>query len=441
MGRDKAKGETYLNYVVPQEYGDSAGFQAGSTFKPFVLAAAIKKGIPLSQTFNAQPEMTFDQSDFANCKGAGNFAGTFDIGNSTTSGVMDVYRGTRESVNTFYLQLERMTGVCAPFDLAKEMGVRLTNPTGDKYGRGAERVPTFTLGVANVSPLEMAEAYATFAGRGLHCSSRPVTAILDASGDAVKDYRSQCTQVLPQSTADAVNDVLRGVQENDGFGAINGLQLDQPSAAKTGTTQEGKSVWFMGYTPQLATAAMIAGANIDGTPFKLAGQVIGGDYISTASGSGFAGPMWGDAMQVIDKWLPFADFVKPDVRDVRGVQTVIPDTAGMSSEQAQKVLGDAGFTTVQGGSVDSSYSAGTVAYTSPGAGSTSASGSAVTVFLSDGTPYVPPPPAPEPSGGGGGGGGGGNSCKNSHGHSNKNSHGHSKKNSHGHSNKNSSCRY
>ncbi len=264
MGRDKSKGETYLNYVVPQEYGDSAGFQAGSTFKAFVLAAAVKKGIPLSQTFNAQPQMTFDQSDFANCPGAGHFAGTFPIENSTTSGVMDVYRGTRESVNTFYMQLERMTGVCAPFELAKKMGIRLTNPTGDKYGNGAERVPTFTLGVANVSPLEMAEAYATFAGRGLHCDARPVTAILDASDKTVKNYPSQCTQVLPQSTADAVNDVLRGVQENDGFGALNGLQLDQPSAAKTGTTQEGKSVWFMGYTPELATAAMIAGANSDG---------------------------------------------------------------------------------------------------------------------------------------------------------------------------------
>ena len=48
-------GQTYLNYAVPQEYGDSAGFQAGSTFKPFVLAAALNQGIPLSTTFDAQP--------------------------------------------------------------------------------------------------------------------------------------------------------------------------------------------------------------------------------------------------------------------------------------------------------------------------------------------------------------------------------------------------
>ncbi len=404
MGRNRAAGETYLNYVVPQRFGDSAGFQAGSTFKAFVLATAIKQGVPLSKTFNAQPKMTFNQADFANCPGSPSFAGTFPIGNSTSSGVMDVYRGTRESVNTFYLQLERLTGVCAPFNLAKQMGVELTNPTGDQYGNGAERVPTFTLGVANVSPLEMAEAYATFGGRGLHCSARPVTAILDSSGSTVKEYGSQCTQVLPESTADAVNDVLRGVQEGNGFGASNGLQLDQPSAAKTGTTQEGKSVWFMGYTPQLATAAMIAGANGDGTPTKLAGQVIGGDYISTASGSGFAGPMWGDAMQVIDQWLPNGGFVAPDAQDVRGVQVGVPGTAGMSLEQAQKVLADAGFTTLVSSQVDSGYSQGLVAYTSPGAGATANSGQSVTIYPSDGTPYVAPP-APQPSGNGGGNGG------------------------------------
>ncbi len=412
MGRDRAKGETYLNYVTPQEYGDSAGFQAGSTFKAFVLAAAIEKGIPLSTTFNAQPKMTFNQADYANCPGAGHFSGTFPISNSTTSGVMDVYRGTRESVNTFYLQLEQKTGVCAPFNLAREMGVELTNPTGDKYGNGAERVPTFTLGVANVSPIEMADAYATFAGRGLHCDPRPVTSILDASGNVVKNYPAQCKQVLRQSTADAVNDVLRGVQEGNGFGAAHGLQLDQPSAAKTGTTQDGKSVWFMGYTPQLTTAAMIAGASELGRPIQLGGQSVGGTYISEATGSGIAGPMWGDAMHVIDQWLPYADFVKPNASTVQGVQTTIPQTAGMSLDQAKQVISKAGFTAVDGGYVDSSYSQGTVAYTAPGAGTTTSSGSAVTVFVSDGTPYVAPAPQPAPSpstpsGGGGGGGNGG----------------------------------
>jgi membrane peptidoglycan carboxypeptidase len=410
MGRKQRAGETYLNYVVPQELGDSNGFQAGSTFKAFVLAAAIKQKVPLSTTFNAQPTMTFDQSEFANCPGEPKFAGQWKVGNSTTSGNKNLYTGTRESVNTFYAQLERRTGVCEPFNLAREMGIRLTNATGDRFGRGAERVPTFTLGVAGVSPLEMAEAYATFAGRGLHCDSRPVTAIEDSSGHTVKNYPAQCTQVIPESAADAVNDVLRGVQEDSGFGAINGLALDQPSAAKTGTTQDGKSVWFVGYTPQLTAAAMIAGADRQGKPKGLAGQVIGGQYISTASGSGFAGPMWGDAMHAIDDRLANVDFVAPSPEDIRGVLTTIPSTSGMGVEQATQVLEDANFSVSVAGSVDSSYAEGTVAYTAPGGGSQLGSGGLVTIYPSDGTPFVPPPPpppAPAPSGGGGGGNDGG----------------------------------
>ena len=391
MGNDKKSGQTFLNYVVPQKYGDSAGFQAGSTFKAFVLAAAIEQGIPLTQTYNAQPQMTFQQKDYANCPGQPPFAGTFPVGNSTTSGTKNLYTGTRESVNTFFAQLERDTGVCAPFRLAKEMGVELTNPKGEPgTGRGAERVPTFTLGVASVSPLEMAEAYATFAGRGLHCDARPVTAIDDAAGNQLKEYPSQCTQVLPQPTADAVNDVLRGVQEPGGFGASNGLQLDSPSAGKTGTTQDGKSVWFVGYTPALATAAMIAGVDEFGRPIRLAGQVIGGDPIRTASGSGFAGPMWGDAMQAIDDRLPNDDFVPPSAVDVRGVMTTVPDTGGMRVEAAQNKLADAGFSVTIGSQRDSGYPVGTVAYTDPRAGSQAPSGRTITIYPSDGTPYVPP---------------------------------------------------
>ena len=140
MGADRKKGQTYLNYVIPQELGDSAGFQAGSTFKPFVLAAAVEKGIPLSTTLNARSSMSFDLSRFANCPGEGNFGGTHTVTNSTSSGVMDAYRGTRESVNTYYFQLEQMTGVCDPYELAKDMGVDLTNPDGDANGNGAERL-------------------------------------------------------------------------------------------------------------------------------------------------------------------------------------------------------------------------------------------------------------------------------------------------------------
>ena len=407
MGGDEKDGYTYLNYTVPTKYGDSAGFQAGSTFKPFVLATAINDHIPLSTTFNAPKQMIIPQDEFANCPGQPAFAGEWDVSSSTSSGTMDIYRGTRESVNTFYAMLERETGVCKPFQLAKKMGVELTDPKGDSRGNGAERVVTFTLGTPNASPLEMAEAYATFAGRGLHCDSRPVTSIEDSSGSTVKTYPSQCTQVMPEATADAVNDVLRGVQEPGGFGYDLGhTGLSVPSAAKTGTTTDGKSVWYVGYTPQLATAAMIAGASkYGGRPIPLAGQTIGGSYISEVSGSGFAGPMWAEAMQAIQSRLDNVNFVAPDLTAIQGVPTTVPSVSGMSLADAERTLEQAGFNPIDGGTAASSSPAGTVAYTSPSGGSTAPSGSPITLYESTG---VAPPAPPSGNGGGGNGNGHGN---------------------------------
>ena len=309
MGTKKKAGETYINYVVPQKFGDSQCCQAGSTFKIFTLAAALEQGIPLNEVIDSPPVKTFNFNDFATCPGEPGFGfGTFEVPNSTTSGRKNLYSGTRESVNTFYMALEQETGVCAPFEMAKSMGVDLTNPRGDRQGNGAELIPNFTLGTPSASPLEMAEAYATAAARGLHCHSRPVTEILDSAGNQIRDYAPNCSQVMEQSTADAINDVLRGVIEG---GFASAQTLDQPAAGKTGTTDGGNSVWFVGYTPQLAAAAMIGGANQFGTPIGLTGQTIGGIYIDSASGSGFAAPIWGDAMKVYDDVLEFQDFVYP----------------------------------------------------------------------------------------------------------------------------------
>lgn len=387
MGRSKKKGQTYLNYVVPQEYGDSAGFQAGSTFKAFVLASAVNQGIALNTTINAKRDMVFQQSDFANCPGEGNFVGEWKVGNSTTSGIKNLYTGTRESVNTFYAQLEMRTGLCDPFNLAKAIGIKLTQPTGP----GAERIPSFTLGVANVSPLEMAEAYATFGARGLHCDTRPVTQILDANGNVVKNYEPSCQQVMTNGVADAVNDVLRGLQEPGGFGydvsrtdLTNASGQRVPSAAKTGTTQDGKSVWYVGYSPQVAAAAMIAGANTVGQPMGLKGQTIGGRYISSASGSGFAGPMWADAMHVIDDRLDPIDFVKPPSDIVNGHKVDVPNVSGMSVDEAKRRLRDAGFNVSVASSVRSPVRKGLVAYTSPSG--TAVEKSVVLIYPSKGQP-------------------------------------------------------
>ena len=391
MGQDKAAGQTALNYSVPKQYGAANGFQAGSTFKAFVLASAINQGIPLSTSINSPQTMHFDDADFETCDGpyAGDGNG-WDPQNSTGFGTFDLYSGTQNSVNTFFAQLETRTGMCEPLQLAADMGVKVPL---------AQKVPSWILGVSDVDPLTMAQAYATFAARGLHCDPRPVTQVLDSSGNTLKDFAPSCEQVMPGATADAVNDILRGVMEG-GFGSA--LQIDKPSAGKTGTTNEGRSVWFVGYTPELAAAAMIAGANGEGQWLGLEGQNIGGQYIYSASGSGFAGPIWGDAMAAVSAKLDYVDFQAPPGDEIAGVLTSVPDVAGQSVEAATSTLESAGFTVADGGQVNSEVGEGLVAYTSPSGGTSLSSGDTVTLYTSTG--YVPPPTA----GGGGGGGGGGN---------------------------------
>ena len=88
------------------------------------------------------------------------------------------------------------------------------------------------------------------------------------------------------------------------------------------------AVWFVGYTPALAAAAMVAGANEHGEWLSLNGQTVGGGYISSAFGSTVAGPIWGDAMAAISAKLPYEDFQTPSGDEIAGVLTAVPDVSG-----------------------------------------------------------------------------------------------------------------
>jgi membrane peptidoglycan carboxypeptidase len=377
MGRDRKSGETYLNYVVDSKYGDAAGFQAGSTFKIFILAAALEQGLPVSTSFVSPAAMNIPSNTFPDCDGYYGSSEVHTWHNSTTSGSprFDMVKGTRLSVNTYFAQLERKTGLCEPYALAKAMGVDLTDPD-------TERVPTFTLGVASVSPLEMAEAYATVAARGKHCEARPVTEILNSDGKVFKDYRKDCQQVMRESSADNINMILEGLMTGDGFGA--GLALDKPSAGKTGTINGNRTVWFNGYTPTLSTAAMVAGADENGNWLSLNGRTVGGTTIGEAFGSTVAGPMWAEAMRDIQDELPYEDFVPPSGDGDDQIELEIPDVTGMSTRRAAQRLAGQGFYVSIGDRQSSSEREGTVADTSPSAGESAPRGSTVYLYPSSG---------------------------------------------------------
>jgi membrane peptidoglycan carboxypeptidase len=303
MGNDENAGETYLNYSVPKEYGNANGFQPGSTMKLFVAAAALEQGLPPTTSFTTEePYQLPSGTTYEDCDG-NYWPGVHSVENSTGhNGSYNMIEGTRQSINVYFMKLEQVTGICAPATLARKMGLDILE---------TQEVPTFALGVSDVSPLDMAGAYATFAARGIFCSPHPVTSVVGFDGELLATYTGDCKRLLKVETADTINAILRGVQEFGGFGAGNAL--DVPSAAKTGTSQYERTVWYVGYTPTLATAATVAGVSPAGKPRSLSYSTVGGRYITPdlASGSGFAGPMWALAMRAVPHLTPDREFVAP----------------------------------------------------------------------------------------------------------------------------------
>ncbi len=319
MGRDKKKGQSFINFTVPRKYGDSGGFPAGSTFKMFTVAAALKGGIDVGKTYRSPARLRMPAGTYFDCEGGGTAA--WDVKNSTGNGNMNMYTGTRRSVNTYFAQLERDAGLCNTVRAAESMGIVVPFDPDNKDSKGrpapiTNQVGPFTLGVTDVSPLDMAAAYATPASGGLYCKPMPVASIVDLKGRDVKKYKPECERVLSKDEAAQINDILRGVQQPGGFGFAFGTALRIPSAAKTGTTQNSKAVWYSGYTPELSTAAMIAGVSNKGIPKSLEGVTINGRLLnfSIVGGSSLAGPMWKKAMGVVQDYLEPSNFDPPPER-------------------------------------------------------------------------------------------------------------------------------
>lgn len=388
-GTDARKGQTQVNYAADFAYGGSTGAQAGSTFKVFTLAAAIKQGLPLSLRLSAPPVKTF--RNFVEC-GTGQSLRPYTVPNSTASGTFDMRTGTWLSVNTYFVGLEERTGLCDPVDVAESLGVRTA------AGGKLERVPSFTLGTAYVSPLRMASAYAGFAARGVYCDPVVLTSVVDSKGSALALPKSGCRRVLDKEVADAVNSVLAGVVDGpDPRRTGKAMSIGRPAAGKTGTTDGHMATWFAGYTPALASAVWV------GDPAgqtKLMDIKIDGHYYPEVFGGSIAGPVWKRTMSGSLKGVPAKRFANVDPTVIQGSLVRVPRLVGMSPTRAESELAAVGLYPLTGRSIRSSLKKGRVADSSPGGGARVSSGTAVWLHLSSGIPpaRARPSPAGTPSG-------------------------------------------
>jgi penicillin-binding protein 1A len=213
--------------------------QAGSTFKTFVLASAIERGI--------DPDTTYYTSAPFTCT-VGPWCSSTDPWNVHTysnsySGTESVTHGTLQSDNTIYAQLTLDVGPRYVWNMAHRLGVHLSPD---------HPVASIGLGSLAVSPLDMAAAYATFPAMGIYAKPRAITKVVLADGKIDKTWsKPQTRRVLSDGVAWKVNEVLaQNALYGTGAGSGDGVH---PNAGKTGTTENHADAWFDGYTRQLST--------------------------------------------------------------------------------------------------------------------------------------------------------------------------------------------
>jgi len=380
------KNQTSYNYNVEKSYpGGYGGFQNGSTMKAFTIAAAIQKGFPLNYKINSPNQINLSGKKFSTCDGTTS-APDYTPGNSTKNvPEPTMIQAAQKSTNTYFLLLSQQVGLCPIARIASSLGL-YNAQSGDPL----DQVPSMTLGVGYVTPVQMASAYAAFAARGMYCKPWLVTSIKNSSGKSINAPGADCKQALSPDVADGVNAVLHQVMQPGGTGAkLNFGKSDL--AGKTGTISDNLAVWYAGYSSKLAAASVVADAS---PPYRnLIGQTLDGNKMYDASGSGTAGPLWETAMQGALRGYPTTRFAAPNDKTVRGDVKDLPFVNGMNPDDAANELRQAGFQVeIAPGTVNSEETAGTVAYTSPRQRDGAPEGSKVTIFISNGSKKNQPKP-------------------------------------------------
>ena len=302
MGPDDQRGKTWINFAADADHGASLGMQAGSTFKIFTLATALERGIPFGAKMWAPNR--FVPTGFNNCSGhdvGDPSAALGNAGDGEGGRTFTLMTGTWNSVNTFFLGLERKVGLCHTVRMAERFGMRQAN------GQRLEQRPSFTLGFNEVSPVRLAAAYAAFAARGRYCGPIAITQITDARGRHLAVGSAQCHQAVDAGVADAVNHVLRGVLTK---GTAKGQGIGRPAAGKTGTVDNFSAAWFAGYTPDLAGAVWV-GDPRGGYAHPLRDVCLGGACYGQVFGADIPAPIWHDTMISALRGTPGRGFTAP----------------------------------------------------------------------------------------------------------------------------------
>jgi penicillin-binding protein 1A len=363
----------------PYDLATKGRRQAGSSFKPFALVTALERGsifgrqITLASYWDQTSPQKIDCG--VPCSPQGNIWTVRNAGGGG-SGLRSLEEATYRSTNTVYAQVSVEVGPENIVDTAHRMGIE--SPLN--------AVPSIALGTQSVSPLEMASAYSTLANYGERVESYLIEKIEDSDGNVIYEHEVERTRVLEEALTAAVVRTMKKVVSQ---GTATRANIGRPQAGKTGTAQNFRDVWFMGFIPQYTTAVWVghADAQVEMVNFTVWDDVNDREqFHSRAYGGTVAAPIWKQFMLYVTEDLPVEDF-PPDPAGMgdyfKVPSTEVPDVAGMTESAAKTAILHAGLRPdiihTASGEPD-----GTILSQSPPAGATVRQGGSVTVRISSG---------------------------------------------------------
>lgn len=299
--------------------------QPGSSFKPYVLAAALKKGIGLKTLVEGGSPRYFTNNGEMLRRPT---PGAYPVRNNANAqyGVIDLVEATQKSVNTAFVQLGLRTGLDEVTATAQDAG--LPEEVFEPYGK----IAGLSLGVAEVHPVDQAAGYATFANRGQYVEPHVVKRVLRKDGGV---YRKITPERHTAFSAGVAADTIHAMQAvvRSGTGR-NAALPDRPVAGKTGTTDKNKAAWFVGFTPQLSTAVAIF--DTKGKPMVLPG-------IGEVSGGSSSARVWRAFMLAAMAGKPVERFPLPEYVGVRKQFATPEPSPTQQRPEDQCRPGDRGF--------------------------------------------------------------------------------------------------
>jgi len=271
--------------------------QPGSSFKPIVYAAAFAKGYtPNTALFDLRTEFSVYCSpygipdpgiDLEKCYRPENFDNKF-------RGPISLKEALAQSVNIVAVKVLYLAGLSDSLKTARDLGITTLNDP-DRYGL------TLVLGGGEVKPLELTGAYSAFANGGYYVPYTPILKVEAADGSVLEEYSENKTQALDPNIAREISDILSdNAARAPAFTENSALYIpERPVAVKTGTTEDTRDTWVVGYTPNIVIGVWAGNNDNSKMERKVAGLIVA--------------PIWNSAMHLIFNDLPVETFEKPSV--------------------------------------------------------------------------------------------------------------------------------